>query len=127
MQLAMIGPGRMGASMVRRLIAKGHACAIWLMVPAAFVDKALEQPLPHLDPGDIVRDAGNSYDRDDIRRAKALSDSGHHHVDVGTSGGVAGLDRGYCLMIGGEANFANQVLSAMRHGFGGHIEKKGGA
>ena len=139
MQLAMIGLGRMGASMVRRLIAKGHECvvhdmqpaavaalekegaigaaslaelaaktarprAIWLMVPAAIVDQALEQLLAHLDPGDIVIDGGNSYYRDDIRRAKTLSDSGHHYVDVGTSGGVAGLDRGYCLMIGGEAD-----------------------
>jgi len=139
MQLAMIGLGRMGASMVRRLIAKGHECvvhdmqpaavaalekegaigaaslaelaaktarprAIWLMVPAAAVDRELEQLLPHLDPGDIVIDGGNSYYRDDIRRARALSDSGHHYVDVGTSGGVAGLDRGYCLMIGGEAD-----------------------
>jgi 6-phosphogluconate dehydrogenase len=138
MQLAMIGLGRMGASMVRRLIAKGHECvvhdmqpaavaalqkegaigaaslaelaaktarprAIWLMVPAAVVDPALEQLLPHLDPGDIVIDGGNSSWRDDIRRAGTLSASGHHHVDVGTSGGVSGLDRGYCLMIGGEA------------------------
>ncbi|MEO7116768.1 MAG: NAD(P)-binding domain-containing protein, partial [Caldimonas sp.] len=138
MQLAMIGLGRMGASMVRRLMARGHECvvhdmqpaavaalakegatgadsladmvakmkrprAIWLMVPAAVVDRELEQLVPHLDPGDIVIDGGNSYYRDDIRRAEALSASGHHYVDVGTSGGVAGLDRGYCLMIGGEA------------------------
>jgi 6-phosphogluconate dehydrogenase len=138
MQLAMIGLGRMGASMVRRLLAKGHECvvhdmqpaaiaalqkegaegavtlaemvskmnkprAIWLMVPAAVVDSELEQLMPHLDPGDIVIDGGNSYYRDDIRRAQALSASGHNYVDVGTSGGVAGLDRGYCLMIGGEA------------------------
>ncbi len=138
MQLAMIGLGRMGASMVRRLIAKGHECvvhdmqpaavaalhkegaigagslaelaakttrprAVWLMVPAAVVDQALEQLLPHLDPGDVVIDGGNSYYRDDVRRAGTLSASGHHHVDVGTSGGVSGLDRGYCLMIGGEA------------------------
>ncbi len=137
MQLAMIGLGRMGASMVRRLIARGHECvvhdmqpaaiaalakegatgaasladmvakmkrprAIWLMVPAAAVDGELEQLVPHLDPGDIVIDGGNSYYRDDIRRAESLSASGHHYVDVGTSGGVAGLDRGYCLMIGGE-------------------------
>ncbi|MEJ8814374.1 phosphogluconate dehydrogenase (NAD(+)-dependent, decarboxylating) [Variovorax ureilyticus] len=138
MQLSMIGLGRMGSSMVRRLMAKGHECvvhdtqaalvlalqkegasgsasladmvakmarprAIWLMVPAAIVDQALEQLMPHLDPGDIVIDGGNSYYRDDIRRAKTLSARGHHYVDVGTSGGVAGVDRSYCLMIGGEA------------------------
>jgi 6-phosphogluconate dehydrogenase len=138
MQLGMVGLGRMGAGMARRLMAKGQQCvvhdmqpeavavlekegatgaaslaelaarttrprAIWLMVPAAVVDPSLDQLLPHLDPGDVVIDGGNSHYRDDIRRAKALSDSGHHHVDVGTSGGVAGLDRGYCLMIGGEA------------------------
>jgi 6-phosphogluconate dehydrogenase len=137
MQLAMIGLGRMGASMVRRLLAKGHECvvydvqpeaiaalqkdgatgaatlaelaaktarprAVWMMVPAAIVDGELEELLSHLDPGDIVIDGGNSYYRDDIRRAAALRASGHHYVDVGTSGGVAGRERGYCLMIGGE-------------------------
>jgi 6-phosphogluconate dehydrogenase len=144
MQLAMIGLGRMGASMVRRLIAKGHDCvvhdvqpaaiaalakagaigaatlaemvekttrprAIWLMVPAGAVDAELEQLLPHLDPGDIVIDGGNSYYRDDIRRAEALAASGHHYVDVGTSGGVAGLERGYCLMIGGETETVERL------------------
>jgi 6-phosphogluconate dehydrogenase len=144
MQLAMIGLGRMGASMVRRLIARGHECvvhdrrpaavealqkegatgaatladmvsrtarprAIWLMVPAAVVDQELEQLMPHLDPGDIVIDGGNSYYRDDIRRAQALSAAGYHYLDVGTSGGVAGLDRGYCLMIGGEAEVVEQL------------------
>ena len=139
MQLAMIGLGRMGASMVRRLIAKGHDCvvydvqpaaiaalqqegatgaaslaelaakmtrprAIWLMVPAGIVDAELDQLKPHLDRGDIVIDGGNSYYRDDIRRAEAFTASGHHYVDVGTSGGVAGQGRGYCLMIGGEAD-----------------------
>jgi 6-phosphogluconate dehydrogenase len=138
MQLAMIGLGRMGASMVRRLLAKGHECvvydvqpeavaalqkdgaigaatladlaaktarprAIWMMVPAAVVDGELEQVIAHLDPGDIVIDGGNSYYRDDIRRAAALRESSLHYVDVGTSGGVAGLERGYCLMIGGES------------------------
>jgi len=78
--------------------------AVWIMVPAAIVDQEIEQLLPHLEPGDIVIDGGNSYYRDDIRRAQSLSASGHHYVDVGTSGGVAGLDRGYCLMIGGEAD-----------------------
>ena len=137
MQLGMIGLGRMGASMVRRLLKKGHECvvfdvhgpavtasqkdgatgaasladmvakmskprAIWLMVPAAVVDQELAQLAPLLDSGDIVIDGGNSYYRDDIRRAAELGAAGHHYVDVGTSGGVAGGDRGYCLMIGGE-------------------------
>jgi 6-phosphogluconate dehydrogenase len=144
MQLGMIGLGRMGASMVRRLMKNGHECvafdtqaasvealkkdgaigaaslaemaakmtkprAIWLMVPAAVVDAELEQLTAHLDPGDIVIDGGNSYYRDDIRRAKALSASGLHYVDVGTSGGVAGQDRGYCLMIGGEDDVVERL------------------
>ncbi len=137
MQLGMIGLGRMGASMVRRLVSKGHSCvvhdahpqavanmrqdrvdgaasleelvskltrprAIWLMLPAGIVDEVLGKLMAHLEPDDIVIDGGNSYYRDDIRRAKELSDAGMHYVDVGTSGGVAGLERGYCLMIGGE-------------------------
>ena len=137
MQLGMIGLGRMGANMTRRLMKAGHACvvhdrqaeaiaalhaegaagaasveelvarmaqprAIWLMVPAASVDQALDELLPHLDSGDIVIDGGNSFYRDDVRRAKRLRETGLHYVDVGTSGGVAGEDRGYCLMIGGE-------------------------
>ena len=144
MQLGMIGLGRMGASMVRRLIKKGHDCvvfdmqgpavrasqkdgaigatsladmvakmtrprAIWLMVPAAVVDDELAQLASHLDPGDIVIDGGNSYYRDDIRRAAELGAAGHHYVDVGTSGGVAGGDRGYCLMIGGEAGIVEHL------------------
>ncbi len=139
MQLGMIGLGRMGANMVRRLIAGGHDCvvfdraatavqelvkekavgassladfagrlqaprAVWLMVPAAAVDKTIADLLPHLAPGDIVIDGGNSYYVDDIRRAKELADQGLHYVDVGTSGGVWGLERGYCMMIGGEAD-----------------------
>jgi 6-phosphogluconate dehydrogenase len=154
MQLGMIGLGRMGASMVRRLMKKGHDCvvynrsagpvaelqgegatgtaslqemvskmtaprAIWLMVPAAAVDQTLEDLLAHVEPGDIVIDGGNSYYRDDIRRAKALSASGHHYVDVGTSGGVAGLDRGYCLMIGGEPEVVGRlqpIFSALAPG-----------
>jgi 6-phosphogluconate dehydrogenase len=137
MQLGMIGLGRMGANMVRRLIGGGHACvvhdisppavealvkekavgaesmadfvtklskprAIWLMVPAAVVDKAIADLLPHLEKGDIVIDGGNSHYIDDIRRAKELAPRGIHYVDVGTSGGVWGLERGYCMMIGGE-------------------------
>ncbi len=137
MQLGMIGLGRMGASMVRRLIEKGHTCvvhdtrpdavaalsnlgavgaasidefvsklarprAIWLMVPAAIVDAALAALAPHLQDGDIVIDGGNSFYRDDVRRANGLREAGVHYVDVGTSGGVAGAERGYCLMIGGE-------------------------
>ncbi|HEY3634587.1 MAG TPA: decarboxylating 6-phosphogluconate dehydrogenase [Caldimonas sp.] len=137
MQLGMIGLGRMGASMVRRLVHQGHACvvhdlqpaavaasvrdgaigagsieelaaklqkprALWLMVPAAVVDTTLTQLVAHLEPGDIVIDGGNSYYRDDLRRANELSATGLHYVDVGTSGGVAGEARGYCLMIGGE-------------------------
>jgi 6-phosphogluconate dehydrogenase len=139
MQLGMIGLGRMGANMVRRLMKAGHECvvynrhpeaaqalsregaiaagtladfagklskprAVWLMVPAAAVDAQLEALLPLLAPGDIVIDGGNSYYIDDIRRAKELSPKGIHYVDVGTSGGVWGLERGYCQMIGGENN-----------------------
>ena len=137
MQLGMVGLGRMGASMARRLMADGHTCvvhdtqadavvalcgqgavgapsfaelaskltrprAVWLMVPAGVVDTVLEQLTPHLDSGDIVIDGGNSYYRDDVRRAKNLLKTGVHYLDVGTSGGVAGEERGYCLMIGGE-------------------------
>ncbi len=154
MQLGMIGLGRMGASMVRRLMKKGHACvvhdahtaavasmheagadgaaslaelaskmarprAIWMMVPAGVVDQVIDELLPHLEPGDIVIDGGNSYYRDDIRRAKKLTASGHHYVDVGTSGGVAGLDRGYCLMIGGETDVIEHlkpIFSALAPG-----------
>jgi 6-phosphogluconate dehydrogenase len=137
MQLGMIGLGRMGANMVRRLIKGGHDCvvfdrspqtvaalakeqatgavtlkdfvqklqkprAVWLMVPAAVVDETIADLLPLLEPGDSLIDGGNSYYVDDIRRAKALAPKGIHYVDVGTSGGVWGLERGYCMMIGGE-------------------------
>src|SRR5271155_4072283 len=136
MQLGMIGLGRMGANMVRRLMKAGHECvvfdmtpasvqalakegatggnslddfitklkqprAIWLMVPAAVVDDTLQQLLPKLQKDDIIIDGGNSYYIDDIRRAKELAPKGIHYVDVGTSGGVWGLERGYCMMIGG--------------------------
>ncbi|MFA3842239.1 phosphogluconate dehydrogenase (NAD(+)-dependent, decarboxylating) [Streptomyces aureus] len=137
MQLGMIGLGRMGANLVRRLMRDGHQCvvsdvnaaavaelagegatgadspldlvakldkprAIWLMLPAAIVDSILDQLEPLLEPGDILIDGGNSYYRDDITRAKRLADKSLHYVDCGTSGGVWGLERGYCLMIGGE-------------------------
>jgi 6-phosphogluconate dehydrogenase len=137
MQLGMIGLGRMGANMVRRLQRAGHQCvafdrsaesvkqvardgataaaslddlvkklqrprAVWLMVPAAVVDTTLQELSTKLEAGDIVIDGGNSYYIDDIRRAKELAAKGIHYVDVGTSGGVWGLERGYCQMIGGE-------------------------
>ena len=137
MQLGMIGLGRMGANMVRRLLKAGHEGvvfdvspkvvaelvqekaagassladliqkltkprALWLMVPAAIVDKTIAELALLLEPGDILIDGGNSYYVDDIRRAKELATKGIHYVDVGTSGGVWGLERGYCMMIGGE-------------------------
>jgi 6-phosphogluconate dehydrogenase len=137
MQLGMIGLGRMGANLVRRLMRDGHECvvydvspapvkelegegatggttleefvgkltkprAIWVMVPAAVVDETLGNLVPLLDADDIIIDGGNSYYRDDIRRAGELAKKNIHYVDAGTSGGVFGLDRGFCLMIGGE-------------------------
>ena len=137
MQLGMIGLGRMGANMVRRIIRGGHRCVvfdrsqktvnelvsekatgssslqdfvaklekprvIWLMVPAGGVEDTIAELRPMLDPDDILIDGGNSYYVDDIRRAKDLATQRIHYVDVGTSGGVWGLERGYCMMIGGE-------------------------
>ncbi len=137
MQLGMIGLGRMGANMVRRILAAGHACVVydihseavksladegatgatsledfvkrlgrprnvWMMVPAAAVDATLSAVVPLLAPDDTVIDGGNSFYQDDIRRAAELKPKGIHYLDVGTSGGVWGLERGYCLMIGGE-------------------------
>jgi 6-phosphogluconate dehydrogenase len=137
MQLGMIGLGRMGSNMVRRLIRSGHQCvvfdmspatvqelaqaqavgssslanlvqrlekprAIWLMVPAAAVDSTIAELVPNLEPGDILIDGGNSYYIDDIRRANQLLSQQIDYVDVGTSGGVWGLERGYCMMIGGK-------------------------
>jgi 6-phosphogluconate dehydrogenase len=137
MQIGMIGLGRMGANMTRRLLKGGHQCvvfdmspqvvqelvedkavgsssladfvtkltkprAVWLMVPAAVVDNTIADLLPHLEAGDILIDGGNSYYIDDLRRAKELAPQGIHYVDVGTSGGIWGLERGYCMMIGGE-------------------------
>ena len=136
MQLGMVGLGRMGANMVRRLMKAGHECvvfdvfpkaveelvkekavgasslqdfarklnqprAVWLMVPAAAVDETIAGIVPYLESGDILIDGGNSYYIDDIRRAKALAPKGINYVDVGTSGGVWGFERGYCMMIGG--------------------------
>lgn len=138
MQFGMIGLGRMGAGMVRRLMRGGHACAVYdrspqavealvkdgatgasslaelvkklekpraicLMVPAAFVDASIAELVPLLEKGDTIIDGGNSHYHDDIARAKRLSEQGLHYIDMGTSGGVWGLERGYCLMIGGEA------------------------
>jgi 6-phosphogluconate dehydrogenase len=137
MQLGMIGLGRMGANIVRRLNTNAHECvvfdvntaavasltgehivgaasladlaskmtaprAIWIMVPAAVTDATIDALVPHLAPGDIIIDGGNSYYHDDLRRSAALQSRGIHYVDCGTSGGVFGLERGYCLMIGGE-------------------------
>jgi len=140
----MIGLGRMGSNMVRRLLKDGNQCvvfdrspkpvadlvkekavgaasltefaktlkkprAIWLMVPVGFVDATIADLLPHLERGDIVIDGGNSYYIDDIRRAKELTPKGIHYVDVGTSGGVWGLERGYCMMIGGETDVVRHL------------------
>lgn len=149
MQIGMIGLGRMGANMVRRLLRAGHACVvhdrtadavrglaaegaigthsldefvskldsprcIWLMVPAASVDDTITQLLPHLKAGDIVIDGGNSHYIDDIRRANALRSRSIAYVDVGTSGGIWGLERGYCLMIGGERNAVGHLDAIFR-------------
>jgi 6-phosphogluconate dehydrogenase len=156
MQLGMIGLGRMGANMVRRLIKGGHQCvvfdrspeavteltqekavgtssladlvknlekprAVWLMVPAAVVDNTIADLLPSLEPGDILIDGGNSYYVDDIRRAKDLAPKRIHYVDVGTSGGVWGLERGYCMMIGGEPEVVKHldpILATLAPGIG---------
>lgn len=156
MQLGMIGLGRMGANMVRRLIRGGHQCvvfdrspdavkelvkesaigvvsladfvnklskprAVWLMVPAGVVDGSISDLLPLLEPGDILIDGGNSYYVDDVRRAKELAAKGIHYVDVGTSGGVWGLERGYCMMIGGEEDvvqYLNPIFATLAPGIG---------
>ncbi len=157
MQLGMIGLGRMGANMVRRLMQAGHQCVVydhnpetvaalakqgatgaaslddfvarltppraaWLMVPAAVVDSSLDELAPKLQRGDIVIDGGNSYYVDDIRRAKALEPRGLRYLDVGTSGGVWGLERGYCLMIGGPGDAVSRldpIFKALAPGRGG--------
>jgi 6-phosphogluconate dehydrogenase len=137
MQIGMLGLGRMGANMARRLMRRGHGCVVydrspaavaalakegavgadslddfvarlerprvvWLMIPAALVDGSIDELAPRLEADDVVVDGGNSFYRDDVDRARRLATRGIHHVDCGTSGGVHGLERGYCLMIGGE-------------------------
>jgi 6-phosphogluconate dehydrogenase len=144
MQIAMIGLGRMGANMSRRLMRAGHECvvydvnkqsvealekdgsegaysyqelvqklkrprSIWMMVPAGIVDKVIDGLMPLLEPDDILIDGGNSYYVDDIRRARHVKEKGLHYVDAGTSGGVFGLERGYCLMIGGEEHVVKRL------------------
>ncbi len=163
MQLGMVGLGRMGANMVRRLMNAGVACvgynkspgavralqaegmtgafdldgllaelapprAIWLMLPAAAVDPVIDKLSAKLAPGDILIDGGNSYYKDDIARAQRLNASNIHYLDVGTSGGVWGLERGYCLMIGGESEAVARlqpVFQALAPGVG-HIERTPG-
>ena len=163
MQLGMIGLGRMGGNMVRRLIKKGHNCvvfdrspqtvnelakenataasslqdfikklekprAVWLMVPAGVVDQTIADLLPHLEAGDILIDGGNSYYIDDIKRARELGQKKVHYVDVGTSGGVWGLERGYCMMIGGEKDVVQHldpIFSALAPGMGDILRTPG--
>jgi 6-phosphogluconate dehydrogenase len=157
MQLGMIGLGRMGGNMVRRLLNGGHRCvvynksanavaelvkenavgttslvdfvkrltkprAVWLMVPTGVVDDVIADLLPDLERGDILVDGGNSYYIDDIRRAKDLTSKGIHYVDVGTSGGIWGLDRGYCMMIGGDLDVVKHldpIFATLAPGRGG--------
>src|ERR1700751_5633471 len=164
MQLGMVGLGRMGANMVRRLLRGGHQCvvfdmspkavsdmaaehaigsssladlvkklekprAVWLMVPAAAVDHTIADLLPALEPEDILIDGGNSYYIDDIRRAKELGPKGIHYVDVGTSGGVWGLERGYCMMIGGEEKVVKHldpIFARLAPGMGNEIPRTPG-
>ena len=164
MQIGMIGLGRMGANMVRRLLTGGHQCvvfdrspkavqelveekavgsssladfvkkltkprAVWLMVPAAVVDQTIADLLSSLERDDILIDGGNSYYIDDIRRAKELAQKGIHYVDVGTSGGVWGLERGYCMMIGGEnavVKHLDPILARLAPGMGNEIPRTPG-
>ena len=164
MQLAMIGLGRMGGNMVRRLMRAGHEVivysataktreafaqetgavaaasieelvaklklprVIWLMVPAAVVDKTLSDLASRVQKGDIIVDGGNSYYVDDIRRAKELAPKGMHSVDCGTSGGVWGLERGYCLMLGGEdtvVKHLDPIFAALAPGKGDILRTPG--
>ncbi|MET0064879.1 MAG: phosphogluconate dehydrogenase (NAD(+)-dependent, decarboxylating) [Candidatus Thiodiazotropha sp.] len=149
MQLGMIGLGRMGANMVRRLVSHGHSCVvydhsaqavdallsesvqgfttldgflehlesprtIWMMVPAGVVDDVIAELAPRLQAGDVLLDGGNSYYKDDILRAQRLAEDGIHYLDVGTSGGVHGRERGYCLMIGGESEIVDSLAPLFR-------------
>ena len=164
MQLGMIGLGRMGANMVRRLAAHGHECvvfdmspkavedlakekgvagaasledfvsklakprAVWMMIPAGVVEQTIAQIAPHLESGDILIDGGNSYYIDDIRRAKELEPKGIQYVDVGTSGGVWGLERGYCLMIGGPdaaVEYLDPIFKTIAPGIGDAARTRG--
>jgi len=163
MQLAMVGLGRMGANMVRRLLRRGHDCvvfdaapaavqalaregataadsfadlvrrlhkprAVWLMVPAAVVDETIASLEPLLESGDALVDGGNSYYVDDLRRSKALAARGIRYLDVGTSGGVWGLERGYCMMIGGDTSTVRRldpIFATLAPGRG-HIERTPG-
>jgi 6-phosphogluconate dehydrogenase len=164
MQIGMIGLGRMGANMVRRLLRAGHECvvfdlfpkavleltqekavgassfadfaqklskprAVWLMVPAAVVDKTIADLLPLLERDDILIDGGNSYYVDDLRRARELALTGIHYVDVGTSGGIWGLERGYCMMIGGEDTAIKRldpIFASLAPGIGKDIPRTKG-
>jgi 6-phosphogluconate dehydrogenase len=149
MQLGMIGLGRMGANLVRRLMRSGHECVVydvnpeavrrleeegaigaaslddlaarltvpraaWIMVPAALAGRTVDELAGRMDAGDIIIDGGNTYYRDDIHRAETLAARGLHYVDVGTSGGVWGLERGFCLMIGGEADVVERLEPIFR-------------
>jgi 6-phosphogluconate dehydrogenase len=149
MQLGMIGLGRMGANLVRRLMRSGHECVVydvdpeavrrleeegavgaasladlaarltapraaWIMVPAALAGRTVDELAGRMDAGDIIIDGGNTYYRDDIHRAETLAARGLHYVDVGTSGGVWGLERGFCLMIGGEADMVARLEPIFR-------------
>ena len=164
MQIGMIGLGRMGANMARRLLQAGHQCvvfdmfpkavmeltqekaigsssledfvkkltkprAVWLMVPAAVVDKTITDLLPLLERDDMLIDGGNSYYVDDLRRARELALKGIHYVDVGTSGGIWGLERGYCMMIGGEDAVIKRldpIFSSLAPGIGKDIPRTRG-
>jgi len=163
MQLGMIGLGRMGANMVRRLMRAGHEGvvfdmnpesvkglagegavgtasieefvgkltkprAVWIMVPAAVVDQTIDELTEHMEAGDIIIDGGNSYYKDDISRAKDLKPKGIHYVDVGTSGGIWGLERGYCMMIGGETDIVQHldpIFKTLTPGMGDVLRTRG--